>query len=139
MTTKTQAKTPSAAPAAWDDLTLVSMTLHDLCHLDLECVDAPNLAPLPFIASGPTLVIESVTPDPTSPDGMTYEEPLGHVVLTPHGAVLRLEHGTHQGTVRNQGNGYAEIVYGSREALQAIGAADITPLPCPSAKTATEM
>lgn len=125
--------TKPTAPA-WPDPTLPGLKPDDICYLDREYVSDPRSAPWPFMTSGPTLVIDSVQHDPDSPNAMSLgeDDPFGEVVLTPLGPVLRLGYGVYRGKLYNPDlnyadNDYVEQVFGSAEALNAIGASDVVP------------
>ena len=117
---------PAPASSSWHLTTLLAMDLPDVCRLDYHFVEEPTDATAPFLATGPMLMLESVFPDAQSPAGMVYDEPLGHVVLTPLGPVLRLEYGVYSGNIGIAGG--TETIFGKPTTLIAIGATDLKPV-----------
>lgn len=113
---------------AWDEETRAELTPDNLCILSDDYYDDPE-TPWPYLASGPSLTIYSIFPDAEQTNGYQYVDPLGSVVVTPYGPVLRLEADTYQGTMPASGYQRAETVYGSRETLEAIGAINIFETP----------
>jgi len=113
---------------AWDEEVRDNLLVGDLCNLNDDYADDPK-PPWPYLASGPTLTVQSIIANRTMSDGYEYADPLGHVVITPYGAVLRLEADTYQGTMPAGEWHLAETVYGSLDALKAIGATNLMKVP----------
>ena len=113
---------------AWDEETRESLTVDDVCDLNDDHNDDPK-PPWPYLASGPSLIIQSIFPNDAQDNGIEYGDPLGSVVITPYGPILRLESDICQGTMPAVSYQRAETVYGSREALTAIGAINIFEVP----------
>lgn len=112
----------------WNKETLDNLEPDDLCHFSDNCCCYQD-QPWHYLASGPSLIIESIFPDDAQDNGIKYGDPLGSVVITPYGPILRLESDIYQGTMPASGYQRAETVYGSRDALTAIGAVNIFETP----------
>ena len=125
MTTITTDNQPKPA---WNEETRANFELEDVCRFNDEycCYQDP---PWPYLTSGPSLVIQSIFPDNTQDNGIVYGDPLGSVIFTPYGPVLRLEADTYQGTMPAGKWSHAETVYGSADTLKAIGATNIIKAP----------
>ena len=113
---------------AWDEETRANLEPDDVCRFsdDYCCYQD---TPWPYLASGPSLIIQSIFPNDAQDNGIEYGDPLGSVVITPYGPILRLESDICQGTMPAVSYQRAETVYGSREALTAIGAINIFEVP----------
>lgn len=113
---------------AWEKEVRGNLLVEDVCILNDDYTDDQE-PPWPYLASGPTVSIQSLIANNTLAEGYEYDDPLGHVVITPYGPVLRLEAFNCQGTMPASSYWCAETVYGSRETLEAIGAIDICEVP----------